>query len=326
MKVLVIGCGSIGQKHIRNLISLGLKNIIAFDIDQRKLKQVRRISSTIEVSDKLNCLWGKKPQIVFITVPNSMHIKYSLEAAKRGCHLFIEKPLAHNLKGLGRLFSIVRQKKLITMVGCNMRFYWAIDRIKNLLYEEKIGRIISARIEAGQYLPDWHPGENYRKMYSARKELGGGIVLDGIHEIDYALWFFGEAEKVLSMYGKLSRLEIETEDTAEAILKFRNGPMVNIHLDYVQRVYARSCKIVGECGSISWDFRDHYVKLYLAKTKKWKILSEPKNYNIREMYIDEIKYFLTCVKRQQRTDNDIFEGFKTLQIALRIKRKGMLVS
>lgn len=324
-KVLVLGCGSIGQRHIRNLLSLDAGKIFAFDIDQKKLKQVQQISSAVITSHKLELLWKESPSIAFITLPNSLHIKYALEAAKNDCHLFIEKPLSHNLRNLNSLLNVVKQKKLITFVGCNMRFYWAIAKIKELLKTKPIGKIVSARIEGGQYLPDWHPWEDYRKMYSAKKSLGGGVILDGIHEIDYACWFFGEVVAVMSIYGKLSSLKIDTEDTAEILLKFKNGPLVNIHMDYIQRSYARSCKIIGDKGTIKWDFNEHSIKLYLAKTKKWKVFSEPKNYNLNQMYIDEVKYFLMCVNKRQRTLNDIFAGFQTLQISLGVKRKGLCV-
>ncbi len=325
MKILIIGCGSIGQRHIKNLLFMRAGKILAFDISRKKLKDVEAISSSIITSHKLELLWKESPSIAFITVPNSLHIKYALEAAKRGCHLFIEKPLSHNLRNLNSLFNVIKQKKLITFVGCNMRFYWAISKIKHLLEKNTIGKLISARIEAGQYLPDWHPQEDYRKMYSSKRALGGGVILDAIHEIDYTCWFFGEAVNVMSMYGKLSNLEIETEDIAEIILKFKNGPFVNIHMDYIQRSYARSCKIIGDKGTIKWNFNEHSIKLYLAKIKKWKVFSEPKNYNLNQMYIDEVKYFLMCVNKKQPTFNNVFSGLRTLKIALKAKRKGVCI-
>ena len=325
-KVLVIGCGSIGQRHIKNLLKVNAGKILAFDPDKRRSRQVKRISSKIIVSSVLNPLWKENPDIVFVTTPTSLHLKYALLAAKRGCHLFIEKPLSSNLKGINRLLYIVRKKKLITLIGCNMRFYWAIAKIKQLLMNNSIGRVISARIEAGQYLPDWHPKEDYRKMYSAKKKLGGGIILDGIHEIDYCLWFFGAIEKVISMHGKLSSLKIETEDIAEIVLKFKKGPLVSIHIDYIQHPYGRNCKLIGEKGTIVWDINQHQVKTYLRKNKKWKIFYKPKKYNFNQAYVDEIKYFLNCIKRRKITFNDVFSGAKTLAVALKVKNNGIDVT
>ena len=115
-------------------------------------------------------------------------------------------------------------------------------------------------------------------------------------------------------------VEIETEDTAGILCKFRNGPIVGIHLDYIQRDHGRSCKIIGEKGTIYWDFKGHSVKMFLAKTKKWKIFSEPTNYQTNQMYIDEIKYFMNSLRKRQATFNAVKAGFKVLNVALSVKR------
>lgn len=320
MKILIIGCGSIGQRHIKNLVKLKARKIVAFDTNEERLNEAKTSDTKIKVFNTLADTWNEKPNLAFITVPTALHINYALEAARRGCHLFIEKPLSHNLKNINRLLEIVRRKKLITMVACNMRFYWSIAKIKTLLEKNTIGKVISARIETGQYLPDWHPWEDYRKMYSAKKKLGGGVILDAIHEIDYALWFFGEVSKVYALHGKLSSLEIETEDIAEILLRFKTGIIANIHMDYIQRYYSRNCKIIGEEGIILWDFNEHCVKLYQVKSKRWRVFKEPKNYNTNQMYLDEIKYFLNQVKKQTNTFNNIVSGLGTLKIALRCKK------
>lgn len=325
MKILVIGCGSIGQRHIKNLLKVGSVKILAFDPDKKKCQQARKISSKVKAAINLDSLWEENPKVAFITTPTSLHLNYATMAAKRGCHLFIEKPLSNKTEGVKRLLNIVKKKKLVSLVGCNMRFYWAIYKIKQLIDKKTIGRIVSAQIAAGQYLPDWHPQEDYRKIYSAKKKLGGGVILDGIHEIDYCLWFFGQVEKATSIYGKLGFLSIETEDVAEINLKFKKGPLANIHIDYLQHPYGRSCKLIGEKGTISWDINEKKVKLYLAKTKKWKKFHQPKNYSLNQMYLDEIKYFLNCLKRRENTFNDVFSGFKTLEVALRTKNNGICV-
>ena len=320
MKILIIGCGSIGQRHIRNLCSLRAGRIFAFDIDKKRLADVRKISPSVTVSTDIKDMWDKNPEIALITVPTALHMKYALGAAKRGCHLFIEKPLSNSIAKADLLQNIIKQKKLVTLIGCNMRFHWAISRTKELLSRNMIGKIVSARLEAGQYLPDWHPREDYRKMYSASKRQGGGVILDIIHEIDYAIWFFGDIENIKSLYGKLSGLKIETEDVAEILLKFKKAPIVNIHLDYVQRYYSRSCKIIGQEGTISWDFNDNSVKVYRAETKKWKVYPGPRKYKFNQTYIDEIKYFLSCVKKRQKTFNDVSFALKTLKVALAAKK------
>lgn len=306
-------------------MSLGAGEIFAFDTDEKKLDGVNETSSSVSSCDKLELLWDRAPELTFITAPTSLHVRFATEAARRGCHLFIEKPLSDNCGNVDPLLELVEQKGLITLVGCNMRFHWAIARIKSLLEEGTIGRAISAKMETGQYLPDWHPWEDYRNMYCARKDLGGGVFLDSIHEIDYAIWFFGPVTDSTSMYGKLSDLEIETEDVAEIMLKFEAGPVANIHMDYLQRHNARSCKIVGKEGTISWDIHDKAVKVYRAETGRWDRFSEPQGYDMNQMYVDETLYLLDCIQKEKPTFNDVRHGLETLKVAMKAKTSGMEV-
>ena len=325
MSFIVIGCGSIGKRHIKNLLSLTQEKIYAFDIDSCKLREVNKIDNRLITSNRLEELLATAPKIALICVPSSLHIEYATMAASSGCHLFIEKPLSSNFQGIQNLMKIVKRKKLATMVGCNMRFHWAIKKIKTLLNEKAIGKIVSARIEAGQYLPDWHPWADYRNSYSAKKHLGGGIILDAIHELDYPIWFFGRTTNIVGLWGKLSNLQIDTEDVAEIILKFHNGPIVNIHMDYIQRKYSRSCKIIGEKGTIKWERDEHCVKAYFANIDKWKLFNEQKRYNSNQMFVDELKYFIQCVKKCKKTFNDVEFASKVLKVALAAKKKNAYV-
>ena len=186
----IIGCGSIGQRHIGNLLALGEIEIVAFDVLAERRSQVKT-KFQISTVDSLEDGWRRSPDVAFVTVPTSLHIPISLEAASHGCHLFIEKPLGDRLQDIDKLIATVKEKGLITLVGCNMLFHHGPDTIKKLLDQGAVGRIITALIDVGQYLPDWHPREDYRQLYSSNASLGGGVVLDGIHEIDYARWIFG---------------------------------------------------------------------------------------------------------------------------------------
>lgn len=323
MKILVVGCGSIGQRHLRNLAQIGAGALSAFDIDQARLREVGSAFPKIETHERLESAFRTKPDVVFVTVPTALHVRYALAAAERGCHLFIEKPLSNNTDGVRALIRTAARKRLTTMVGCNMRFYWAIQTIQRLLAQSRIGKIYSARVEAGQYLPDWHPKEDYRKLYSANQRLGGGVILDAIHEIDYCRWFFGKVSKIEGMYGRLGGLDIDTEDVAEMLLKFDRGPLVSIHLDYLYRDYLRRCLIMGENGTISWDLQEHVVKLSKAHQKKPTLFREPPRYSMNQMYVDEVRYFLGCVKNRTQTFNGVAEAFQTLDVALSLKRDGV---
>ncbi len=314
----VIGCGSIGQRHIANLLTLGVTDVLAYDVraDRRAQAEARYPITTV---DSLETGWQRRPDVSLIAAPTSLHIPLALEAAKNGCNLFIEKPLGDRSDGAEQLISIVTGEGLTAMVGCNMRFHHGPATVKRLLDEGTIGQVITGLIDAGQYLPDWHPGEDYRDWYSASSALGGGVVLDAIHEIDYARWLFGEVEEVYCLGGKYSSLEIDTEDSANILMKLVTGTSVSIHLDYVQRAYWRTCKVVGEEGTIVWDMNRGDVQLFLAGDKSWRRLPQPEGYTVNQMYLDEMAHFLRCLKGEDVPSLGIHEAKRVLDIALAIK-------
>jgi predicted dehydrogenase len=319
MKFLVIGCGSIGRRHIRNLQFLQAGEIIAFDILPVKLEEVQRKYGVTVVSE-LDQAWARNPDVALITTPTSLHIPLALEAAEYGCHLFIEKPLSHTMNGVSELLKAVERRSLITLVGCNMRFHPGIRRVKELVDKRAVGKVIAARVEVGQYLPDWHPWEDYRRMYSARRDLGGGVILDAIHEIDYIRWMLGDVTEVACFADKLSHLEIETEDVAAILLRFANGAIGEIHLDYVQRAYSRSCHIIGEEGNIRWDWNEGLVQWYSAIRKGWEIFENPQGWEPNQMYIDEMAHFLNCLRCRAKPLLDVKQAQQVLRIALAAKQ------
>ena len=317
-KVLVLGCGSIGRRHTANLKSLGVEHILAYDpiSDRRENFEKQFGISTVETIEQG---WESRPDVAFIAAATDLHVPLAMEAAEHGCHLFIEKPLSHCLRGVDELIELTDRQNLISLVGCNMRFHHGPSTIKRLLNDGEIGTVISAMIDTGQYLPDWHPDEDYRNVYSASSSLGGGVVLDAIHEIDYARWLFGEVAEVSAQGGKLSSLEIETEDTVNVLMKTEAGPSVSIHLDYIQRAYWRSCKVVGEEGTIIWDINQSQVQLYSAKNNRWYQFPDPEGYSINEMYLDEIKHFFRCLNRDEEPVLGLVDAKRVLKLAIAIK-------
>jgi predicted dehydrogenase len=327
-RFLVLGCGSIGKRHIKNLLACRAGEILAFDVRPERCAQVRS-QLGVEASDNLQKTWRSKPDVALITAPTSLHVPLAWEAAEQGCHLFIEKPLSDCWDGVDELLAAVRARDLVTLVGCNLRFHPGLRRVKRLLEEGAIGRVVAARVEVGQYLPDWHPQEDYRQGYSARRELGGGIILDAIHELDYIRWLMGEVTDVACFSGKLSHLEIETEDTAALLLRFADGAIGEVHLDYVQRAYSRSCHLIGEHGTIRWDYGAGQVRCYSAASRQWQTFSEGEAWDANRMYLDEMQHFLRCLAREERPALDVFEGARVLRLALAAKESaasGQVVS
>tara|TARA_B110000263_G_scaffold92167_1_gene80561 strand:+ start:1452 stop:2447 length:996 start_codon:yes stop_codon:yes gene_type:complete len=318
--ILIIGFGSIGRRHLENLLQLKNVKLIIYTkrTDLNSFKE-----QGVKISNSLTECLNENPDIGFITNETSLHVPIAIKLAQNGLDLFIEKPLSNSSKDIKKLYSIVKKKKLITQMGCNLRFHPCIKKIKKLIEQKKIGRIISAQVQNSSYLPDQHRWEDYRKSYAARNELGGGVTLTLIHEIDYMYWFFQEVENVVSISGKMSDLDVTAEDYTASLLKFKNKVVGELHLDYFQRPDFRSCKIRGTKGEIYWNSVNNSVSVYNIKKNEWEIKFETgfaNNIDTYSSYLEEIKHFLRCVKDRKETINNLEQGIATLKIALAIKK------
>ena len=317
MKVVIVGFGSIGQRHCKNL--LDKSNTEIYLCTKHNLKNFKNNKKIQNLPSLEECL-KKQPDIGLVCNTGNLHVETAIKLAKNNCHLLIEKPLSNSLKNITSLLSLVKKNKLVTLMGFNLRFHPCLIKVKQLLAKNKIGRVIYVDAENGSYLPDWHPEEDYRKSYSSRNALGGGVVLTCLHEIDYLYWLFGDVKEVSAITGKFSDLKIDSEDLSSISLRFKNNIIAEVHLDFFQRPAQRSCKIVGTNGTLFCDFNRNIVSLYELNKKKWKEIMNLKNYNINDMYVDEIKQLLKCIKTQKKSVNDINQGIKTLKIALAIQK------
>ena len=312
----VIGCGSIGRRHATNLNSLGV-DLSVYDIDTHTQQELAKKVGA-ETTDSVDAGLEMNPDMVFVCTPSNHHITPAKKAAQAGCHLFVEKPLSNTAEGVPELFDIIEEERVTTMIGCNYRFHPGIRTVKNTLEKDLIGNVVSARIETGSYLPDWHPWEDYREMYSA-KEGVGGVLLDAIHGINYGRWFFGDEEKVSAMLSYKSSLEIETEDTASLTTRYRNGIQCEYHFDYINRVPIKSGHITGEQGSIRWGGENKTVVRSESDTEDWIIEKDYSNWEVNNMYVDMVEHFIDCVENNQQTISPLREGWKDLQLALAAK-------
>ena len=317
MKVLIVGYGSIGKRHVNNLLKYTNSEIIICS-KRNDLNLLRK--KNVKIFKSLDKCLSEKPDIGFITNETAYHIPASIKLAKAGLDLFIEKPLSDSMKNIPTLTKIVKQKKLVIQMGYNLRFHKCINKIRQLVKQKKIGRIISIQAENGSYLPDWHPSEDYRKGYAGKKRLGGGIVLTQIHDVDYLYWIFGNPKSIFSFTGKFSDLHISVEDYSASIIQFKNKITAELHLDFFQGPEYRSCKIKGTNGIIFWNSGNNEVKFYNNRKKRWETILKMKNYDRNQMYIDEIKHFLKCVKNRNKTISSLDDGIKTMNIALGMKK------
>lgn len=316
LKGVIVGYGSIGRRHAQNLFSLGVREIFFL---RHKKRGVLPAHHFVDIQSVLD----RKPDFAIIANPTSAHIPLALAFAKAGMNLFVEKPLSHTMRGVRELMAAARAKKLVTMVGYNFRFHPQLQYIKKILDGNGIGKVVSGRASAGQYLPDWHPEEDYARGYAARRALGGGVILTLIHEIDYLSWLLGEPQRVFCMDGKLSGLALDTEDVADILIKYRGGAHGAVHLDYVQRAPRRTLEIIGTEGTILWDYDAGTLRLYRAKEKKWRTHTLPRAFTRNTMFLLEMKHFLDCVRHGRQTEIPFAEGARSLATALAAKKSSV---
>jgi len=317
MRTLIVGLGSIGMRHLANLKRIDPTGfVVAWRLHSQAQSPFPVDHTVYNLEDALDA----KPDVALITSPATRHVEIGLALARRGVHLFIEKPLSNTLDGVDELLSVCREKNLVLMVGYNFRFYPPLQALRQALHDGRIGRPLALRAEAGQYLPDCRPGRDYRQCVSARRDLGGGAVLELSHELDYVRWLMGEITAVSAQIGHLSDLEIDVEDTAEIILQFESGAIGSVHMDMVQRPATRMCRIVGAEGTLTWDGMTHHVRLFSAATQVWADVHPVREIPRDEMYIAELRHFLDCVTGQQTPVVSGEDGRRVLEIALAVKR------
>lgn len=318
MKILFIGMGSIGQRHYRCTKEISNNNDFEFISYRTGLNIDNKFGpDDVRFYDTLEGALMEKPDCAIISNPTSMHVDTAIRCAKEGIHLFIEKPLSHSLDRIDDLINIVQKNKLITQIGCNLRFHPAIIELRNLIKSDVLGRLYDFDISTGSYLPDWRPWQDYRNSYSAKKALGGGVILDLIHELDYAYWLFGSFISLKSIKDKVSLLDIETEDIAKIIVRTEHGCLGTISLNYYRCVPERMINVNFEKGSIKVDLITGIIYFYYKDGR-----TEIKKHCIERdyMYIEQMRYFIDSVKNRKQTENDLAEGVKVLDYALKIKQ------
>ena len=295
-RVLIVGLGSIGQRHLR------LARVLLPDADIRVLR--RQITNEFtEYSDgcftNINQAIVFGPQIAIIASPAPFHIEIAQVLADSGVHLLIEKPLSVSTKGVEKLIETCNKQNSVLLIGYNLRYLPSLNHFRDLLEKRFIGKVLSVRCETGQYLPSWRPNSDYRNGVSARHELGGGALLELSHELDYLNWIFGEIDWVKATLSRQSSLEIDVEDTVHLTIGFipeSHGHQLigSINLDFIRHDTTRICTAIGESGSLRWNGLTCEVDYFPVGSTEWH-QEYKKTYQSYDSYTAEWKHFINCV-------------------------------
>ncbi|HXG87647.1 MAG TPA: Gfo/Idh/MocA family oxidoreductase [Vicinamibacterales bacterium] len=309
----MLGCGSIGRRHLRNLHALGSGALLAFDPQPAAAEGLTAEIGVATVTS-LEDVWAWRPDAVVVASPSHLHLSQARAALAGGAHLFVEKPVSHTMAGVPELASAARAAGLVTMVGCNMRFHPGPAGVKRILDSQRLGRPFSARIQTSSFLPDWRPTSDYRASYSASNECGGGAILDCIHEIDLALWYFGEGRLEAAAMRSATSIGLDVEGFAELLIAHQQNTLSSVHLSFVQRDYRRGCQIACEDGTIYWDFAEPVIRLVRGGETTRESL--PLDWAVNQMYLDEMSHFLDAVQAGRETMCPIEAGQRALALAL----------
>lgn len=310
MRVLLTGLGSIGKRHARLLREHGREiELLAYrsggKTDESGITEYTDIQTALDAG----------PGVAFITNPTHLHVETALRCARADCHLFVEKPLSHTMEGLDELLAEVRDRNLITQMGCQLRFDPVLNRARELLESGRLGDPLSFRVTTGSYLPDWRPEQDYRQSYSADPDRGGGVVLDLIHELDYTYWLFGPPAQLSSELQYIDALDIDSEAIAKAILRTEDDLLGSIHLDYCRRQPQRKLEVTCEEGSVIADLEGKTVTVEQSDETKVKSFEYGRDRRFRA----QLDAFLKNVADGTESANNLREAKEVLNFALELK-------
>jgi predicted dehydrogenase len=311
--ILIAGFGSAGRRHFRNLRRLGCEEFVFLRSGLGVLddQEIRGFPSAASMDEAL----GYRPRAAVVATPSSSHVEIALSAAAAGCDLYIEKPLGHDLKGVAQLLEHVRARQLIAMVGCQFRFHPLFTELGATM-EGRLGRIVGAEAVYGDYLPAWHPWEDYRRSYSARHDLGGGAILTLAHPLDCLHALFGAWRRIQAMAARVPSLDTPAgEDWGDINIEFASGVLGHVHVDYLQRPAVHRLTVVGETGRAVCDFGAGELHWWCADgdTAVRRVDGE---FERNTMFLDAMRHFIDCVRERRAPRVPLSDGVAVLRMAL----------
>jgi predicted dehydrogenase len=325
MKILIAGLGSIGRRHFRNLTALGEKDLVLLRTRKATLTDDELAGYPVE-TDLQEALVKHKPDAVVIANPTSMHLDTAIPAAQAGCHILLEKPVSHSLDRLDVLEQAAQKSGSRILVGFQFRYHPTLNKARELIAENRLGKILTVHAHWGEYLPQWHPWEDYRHSYAARADLGGGVIVTLTHPLDYLRYLMGDVESLWSFNGRISPLEIDVEDVAEIGLRFANGATGGVHVNYFQRPPVHRLEIAGTNGTLRWDNADGVLHLHQMPAPFGSFSDQPPapvvetfappdGFERNQLFVAQLRHFLDVVRGESQPVCTLEDGVNALRLA-----------
>jgi len=326
MKFLIAGLGSIGRRHFRNLIALGEKDIVLLRTHKATLPDDELAGYPVE-TDIHEALQKHKPEAVVVANPTALHLDVAIPAAEAGCHILIEKPVSDSLERLEVLQQASKKSGSQILVGFQFRYHPTLNKARELIQSNALGRVLTVHAHWGEYLPQWHPWEEYRQSYAARADLGGGVIRTLTHPLDYLRYIISEVDSLWSFNGHISALELDVEDVAEIGLKFSNGAIGGVHLNYFQRPPVHRLEIVGANGTLQWDNTDgilHFQELSVPfgsfsdnpPAPVIQTFAPPEGFERNQLFVAQTRHFIEVAHGEKEPVCTLEDGIIALRLAL----------
>jgi predicted dehydrogenase len=322
-RCVVVGAGSIGRRHLRNLASAG--------VDALALRSHRGQSGAL---DGVACVteWEAvaawRPTMAIVANPTACHADAALAAVALGCHVLVEKPVAATADDARRLTAAVALKGTVGLVGYQFRFHPTLQAVRGWIADGCIGRPVSAQVHWGEFLPGWHPGEDHRLGYSARRDLGGGVVLTLSHPIDYVRWLLGEIVAVSAMTARPLDIAVDVEEVAALSLRLADGTIVSLSLDFAERPPRHMLHIVGSEGSLSWSASTGVARAWHAPSGRQLVAEPGTGFERNAMFVEELRHFIACAEGREVPTCSLHDGQRAVEVAeaaLRSAASGVVV-
>ena len=295
--ILVIGAGSIGERHINNLLLLGYENIYVYR--QRNLPFRNVKSEKISVVTEWNVLQDIPFVFSIICTPSNQHLEQAIQCLNMNMHVLVEKPLAHKAFDSDALIQLAKNKNKLLYVAYMMRFHPHIITVKKHITNNTYGKLKTIRTHWGSYLPDWHPYEDYKTSYAAQSEMGGGVALTLSHDLDLVNWLAGAPiDSSIANFGVSEALDIEAESVADFQITYKNDITAQVHLNYLERQPNRHYIFIFEHATLRLDYFSATLTTSGSFVETQEII---KNFDRNDLFVEELKYFIELIQGENVT-------------------------
>jgi predicted dehydrogenase len=317
VKIAIIGLGSIGRRHLGNFHTVGVDTLTAFDAAPAARDAAVKPFPFATITPTVDAALDGAHGVIVCTPPES-HLAYARMAVDRGAHVMIEKPLTQTADGVEAFLKACDAKGVRVLTAYNWRYWPPMLLVEKLLREGRIGALRAARTEYAYHLTIRYPGQDYRTFYMADAKQGGGCLLDESHAIDYMRWLCGEIVEVSAIVDRISSLEITTDDLADLTVKFASGCIGNIHMNLFAWNMHSHFELMGEEGVIQWRRFENEIRLFDPRANRWEVY--PFSGQLNDMYVEEARHFVACVRGEATPRCDGWDGLRTMQVIEAAKR------